>query len=79
VELAGGSLTLYFSPVAQITVLSVDADVTGHMWPPMVVGYQLEGLQVACMSSNACIMVLFDDTTYKVSVIGGIDLTVEHE
>jgi hypothetical protein len=31
------------------------------------------------MSGNACIVVLFDDTTPKVSVIGDIDLAMEHE
>jgi hypothetical protein len=67
------------SPVAQITVLNVDADVIGHLWPPIIVGYQLEGRKAACMSSNACIVVLFDDTTPKISVLGDIDLTVEHE
>jgi hypothetical protein len=75
-SLAEGLSTLYFSPVAQITVLNVDADVTGHLWPPIIVGYQLEGLKVACMSGNACIVVLFDDTAPKVSVI---DLAAEHE
>jgi hypothetical protein len=78
-EFAEGSSTLYFSPVAQITVLNVDANVTGHLWPPIIAGYQLKGLKEACMSSNACIVVLFDDTTPKVSVIGDIDLAMEHE
>jgi hypothetical protein len=78
-ELTEGSSMLYFSPVTQITVLNVDADVTGHLWPPIITGYQLEGLKVACMSGNACIVVLFDDTTPKVSVIGDIDLAAEHE
>jgi hypothetical protein len=79
VELAKGSSMLYFSLVAQITVLNVDADVTGHLWPPIIAGYQLEGLKAACMSGNACIVVLFDDTMPKVSVLGNIDLTAEHE
>jgi hypothetical protein len=57
-ELAEGSLTLYFSPVAQITVLNVDADVTGHLWPLIIAGYQLEGLKAACMSGDACIVVI---------------------
>jgi hypothetical protein len=70
---------LYFSPVTQVAVLNVDADVAGHLCPPIIVGYQLEGLKVACMSSDACIVVLFDDTTPEVSVIGDIDLTAEHE
>jgi hypothetical protein len=62
-----------------MAVLNVDADVTGHLWPPIIMGYQLEGLKAACMSSDACIVVLFDNTTPKVSVIGDIDLAVEHE
>jgi hypothetical protein len=78
-ELAKGSLMLYFSPVAQITVLNIDVDVTGHLWPPIIVGYQLEGLKAACMSGDACIVVLFENMTPKVSVIGDIDLTIEHE
>jgi hypothetical protein len=78
-ELTEGSSMLYFSPVVQITVLDIDADVTGHLWPPIITGYQLKGLKVTCMSGDACIMVLFDDTTPKVSVLGDIDLTAEHE
>jgi hypothetical protein len=61
-------------------VLHIDADVAGHLGPPAVVaGYELKGLEVACMSHDARIMVLFDDTTPQVSVIGDIDLTMEHE
>jgi hypothetical protein len=78
-ELTEGSLMLYFSPVAQITGLDIDADVVGHLWPLIIVGYQFECLKVACMSSDTCIVVLFDDTTPKVFVIGDIDLTAEHE
>jgi hypothetical protein len=70
---------LYFSLVAQVTVLHVDADVVGHLGPPVVAGYELEGLEVACMSGNVRIMVLFDNMMSQVSVIGDIDLTTEHE
>jgi hypothetical protein len=48
------------------------------MWN-ITAGYELEGLGVACMSSDVRIVVLFDDTMPQVSVIGDIDLTVEHE
>jgi hypothetical protein len=48
------------------------------MWN-ITAGYELEGLGVACMSGNAHIMVLLDDMTPQVSVIGDIDLTAEHE
>jgi hypothetical protein len=78
-ELAEGSSMLYFSPVAQITGLDIDADVVGHLGPPIIVGYELKGLKAACMSGDACIVVLFDDTMPKVSVIGDIDLATEHE
>jgi hypothetical protein len=78
-ELTKGSLMLYFSPVAQITMLIVGANVTGHLGPPIIAGYELEGLKAACMSSDACIVVLFDDTTLKVFVIRDVDLTAEHE
>jgi hypothetical protein len=78
-EFAEGSSMLYFSPVAQITGLDIDTNVSGHLGPPIIAGYELEGLKVACMSSDACIVVLFDDTTPKVSVIRDIDLTAEHE
>jgi hypothetical protein len=60
-------------------VFHVDADVAGHLGPPVVAGYELEGFEVACMSSDAHIVVLFDDTTPQVSVFGDIDLTTEHE
>jgi hypothetical protein len=70
---------LYFSPVAQITVLNVDADVVGHLGPPVVVGYELEGLEAACMSSNAHIVVLLGDTMPQFSVFGDMDLATEHD
>jgi hypothetical protein len=79
VEFAKGSSMLHFSPVAQITGLDIDADVSGHLGPPIIAGYELEGFKAACMSSDACIVVLFDDMTLKVSVIRDIDLTAEHE
>jgi hypothetical protein len=70
---------LYFRPVTQITGLDIDTDVTGHLGPPVVAGNELTGLEAACMSRDACIVVLLDDTTPQVSVIGDIDLTAEHE
>jgi hypothetical protein len=70
---------LHLCPVAQITGLDIDADVAGHLGPPVVTGYELEGLEVACMSGDACIVVLLDDTTPQFSVFGDIDLTAEHE
>jgi hypothetical protein len=60
-------------------VLHVDTDVAGHLGPPVVAGYELKGLEAACMSRDARIVVLFDDTVPQVSVIGDIDLTAEHE
>jgi hypothetical protein len=79
VELTDRSSTLYFSLVAQITVLNIDADVAGHLGPPVIVGYKLESLEVTCMSGNARIVVLLDNATPQFSVFGDIDLTVEHE
>jgi hypothetical protein len=60
-------------------VLNIDANVAGHLGPPVIVGYKLEGLEVACMSGDACIVVLLNDTTPQVSVFGDKDLTMEHE
>jgi hypothetical protein len=71
--------TLHFHLVAQVTGLDVDTDITGHLGPPVVVGYELDGLEAACMSSDVRIVVLLDDTIPQVSVTGDIDLTVEHE
>jgi hypothetical protein len=64
---------LYFSLVAQVIVLHVDADVTGHLGPPVVVGDELKGLGVACMSGDVRIMVLLDNTTPQFSVFGDMD------
>jgi hypothetical protein len=41
VELTDRSLTLHFCLVAQITGLDVDADVAGHLGPPIIAGYEL--------------------------------------
>jgi hypothetical protein len=79
VELTDRSSTLHLHPVAQITGLDIDANVTGHLGPPVVAGYELEGLEVACMSGNARIVVLLNDTMPQFSVFGDIDLTAEHE
>jgi hypothetical protein len=79
VELTEGLLMLQLHPVTQIAGFDIDANVTGHLQPPIVVRYELQGLEVACMSGDAHIMVLFNDTALKVFVIGDIDLTVTHE
>jgi hypothetical protein len=79
VELTEGSSVLHLHPVTQVTGCDVDADVPGHLRPPIIVCYKLQGLEAACMSGDAHIMVLFNDTALKVSVIGDIDLTVKHE
>jgi hypothetical protein len=79
VEFTNRLSLLHFHPVAQITGLDIDADVVGHLGPPVFAGYKLEGLEAACMSGNACIVVLLDDMMPQFSVFGDIDLTVEHE
>jgi hypothetical protein len=79
VELTDRSSTLHFSLIAQVTVVNIDADVAGHLGPPVVAGYKLEGLEATCMSRDAHIVVLLDDTTHQVSVFGDMDLTMEHE
>jgi hypothetical protein len=61
---------LHLRPVAQITGLDIDADVAGHLGPPVVMGYELEGLEAACMSGDARIMVLLNDTMPQVSLWG---------
>jgi hypothetical protein len=42
-------------------------------------GYELEGLEAACMSGDACIVVLLNNMMPQFSVFGDIDLTAEHE
>jgi hypothetical protein len=83
VSLKGGahdrSSTLHFHPVAQITGLYVDADVVGHLEPPVLVGYKLKGLKVACMSGDTCLVVLLSNMIPQFSVFEDIDLTTEHE
>jgi hypothetical protein len=78
-ELTEGSSMLQLRPITQIAGFNVDADVTGHLRPPIVARHELQGLEAACMSGNVHIMVLFNDTVLKVFVIGDIDLTAEHE
>jgi hypothetical protein len=78
-ELTDGSLMLQLRPITQIAGFDVDANVMGHLRPPVIACYELQGLEAACMSGDVRIMVLFNDTAPKVSVIGDIDLTVEHE
>jgi hypothetical protein len=41
VELADRSSRLHFNLVAQITGLDIDADVAGHLGPPIIAGYKL--------------------------------------
>jgi hypothetical protein len=79
VELTEGSSMLQLRPVTQIAGFDVDSNVTGHLQPPIVACYKLQGLEAACMSGDAHIMVLFNDMTLKVFVIRDIDLTAKHE
>jgi hypothetical protein len=54
---------LHLRPVAQITGLDIDADVVGHLGPPVLMGYELRSFEAACMSSDVCIVVLLDNMT----------------
>jgi hypothetical protein len=78
-ELTKWSLMLQLCLITQITGFDIDADVMGHLQLPIVARYELQGLEAACMSGDAYIMVLFNDTAPKVSVIRDIDLTTKHE
>jgi hypothetical protein len=78
-ELTKGLSVLQLHPVTQIAGFDIDTNVPGHLWPPRIVRYKLQGLEAACMSGDARIMVLFNDTAPKVSVIRDIDLIVKHE
>jgi hypothetical protein len=78
-KLTEGSSVLQLHPVTQIAGFDVDADVPGHLGPPIIARHKLQGLEAACMSGDARIMVLFNDMALKVSVIRDIDLTVKHE
>jgi hypothetical protein len=62
VELTEGSSVLQLHLVTQVTGFDVDADVPGHLWSPIIACYELQGLEVACISSDVHIMVLFNDT-----------------
>jgi hypothetical protein len=42
--------------MAQITVLNVDADVAGHLGPPVVAGYKLEG----CLHHRLFLHIVFE-------------------
>jgi hypothetical protein len=52
-ELTEGSLMLQLRPITQITGFDVDANVMGHLQPPIIVRYELQGLEAACMSGDA--------------------------
>jgi hypothetical protein len=78
-ELTKGSSVLQLHLVTQIAGFDIDADVVGHLGPPIVAHYELQGLEVACMSGDARIIVLLNDMAPKISVIRDIDLTVKHE
>jgi hypothetical protein len=78
-ELTKGSSMLQLRPITQIAGFDVDANVAGHLRPPIVACYELQGLEAACMSGDVRIMVLFNDIAPKVLVTGDIDLTAEHE
>jgi hypothetical protein len=72
-------MMLQLGPIAEVTGFDVESNVPGHLWPPVVVHYELECLEAACMSSNECIVMLLDDAAPKLSVFGDIDLTSEYE
>ena len=42
VEFFGGTLLLNLGPEAEVTCPSVLTDVTGYLWPPVVLGYQFQ-------------------------------------
>jgi hypothetical protein len=79
VKLSITSTVLQVGLIAKVTGFDVESDVPGHLGPPVVAQYKFKCLDMACMSSDAYVMMLFDDVTPKVSVFGDIDLASEYE
>ena len=63
---------------AEVAGLDIEADVAGHLGPPVVVHDQLQCLPASGVASDARVMVLFHNATVEVSVSRDIDLPTEH-
>jgi hypothetical protein len=72
------STVLQLHLVVKVTCFDVDSNISGHLWPPVVVCYKLKCLEVACMSSDACIMMLLNNTTLGLCIWGYIFVVLSH-
>jgi hypothetical protein len=62
---------------AEVTGFAILTDVAGHLWPPVVVGYQFQCFPSTCMSGNAGIMVLLNNPPVEVCILRNIDAILE--
>jgi hypothetical protein len=78
-EFYRGWTMLQLRLITQIACLDIDTNLSRHSWPPIILRYHFEGLEVACMSSNMCIVMLLHNLTPEISVFRDIYLASEYE
>ena len=53
------------------------SNVSGHLWPPIVLGYKLKGFPPSCMTSDLGVMVLGYYSVQEIRVVWDVDLPLE--
>jgi hypothetical protein len=62
---------------AEVTGFAILTNVAGHLWPPVVVGYQFQCFPLTCMSGNVGIMVLLNNPAAEVCILRNVDAILE--
>jgi len=65
--------------IAEVAVLDVLTDETQNLWPPVVVGDELQYLEATGMISDFGVMVLRHNAAMQLSVFQHVDLATEEE
>jgi hypothetical protein len=64
---------------AEVAGFAILANVAGHLWPPVAVGYQFQCFPPTCMSGNVGIVLLLNDPAAEVCILRNIDAILEEQ
>lgn len=76
-ELTHWEMSLGLCPDTEVTGRDIFPNVSGHLGPPVIPGYQFQGFPSTSMSGDPSVMTEGRDTPAKIKVVGNIGLSME--
>jgi hypothetical protein len=78
-EFTHWQLLLCLCPEAEVAGFAILANVVGHLWPPVVAGYQFQCFPLTGMSGNVGVVVLLNNLAVEVCILQNVNVILEEQ